>query len=200
MPIPGTMILHAGHTPVRTRFNSSNHREIAHFGPCRKRAWDPNSQRRALRVSGAAEPAEATIGAWRAVSLRPGMGGRQCRKRRLGPVDADRLAASRKQFTRGVQLMCAIRVTRPLRSPRIRQWPRDVDLPLSNSVIMPHLLPRDRPVRAVTERRARLKPFGAEAQRHHRIMDGRPAHGLARIVATHLDGVRAVEDTLIGPV
>ena len=96
--------------------------------------------------------------------------------------------------------MRAIRVTRPLRSPGIGQRPGDVDLPLGDSVVMPHLLPGDRPVRAVTERRAGLEPLGSEAQRHHRVMDGRSAHRLARIVAAHLDRVRAVEDALIGPV
>ena len=194
------MIMHAGRASVRSRFDSPDHREIAHLGPGRQRARNPNSQRRALGVCGAAEPAEAAIGAWRAFSLRPGMRGRQRRKRRLGPVDADRLAAFRKQFAGRVQLMRAIGITRPLRSPRIGQWPGDVDLPLGDSVITPHLLPGDRPVRAVTERRARLEPFGPEAQRHHRVMDGRPAHRFARILATHLDRVRAVEDALIGPV
>ena len=194
------MIVHACYTSVRSRFDPTDHREVAHLRSRGERARNPNSKRRALRVGRAAEPAEPAIHARGALSLRSGMRGRQRRKRRLGPVDADRFAAFRKQFAGGIQLMRAIGVTRSLRSPGIGQRPGDVDLPLGNSVIAPHLLPGDRPIRAVAERRARLEPLGSEAQRHHRVMDGRSAYRLARIVAAHLDRVWAVEDALVGPV
>ncbi len=185
---------------LRSRLDPPDHREVAHFGAGGERARNPDREGRSLRVGGAAEPAEAAIGAGRAFSLRPGVRRGQRRERRLGPFDADRLAALGQQFARVVQLMRAIGIARPFRAPGIGQRPGDVDLPLGLPVIMPHLLPGDRPIRAVAERRARLEPFGPEAQRHHRVMDGRSAHRLARILAAHLDRVRAVDDALIGPV
>ena len=190
------MIMHAGDPPVGIDLDPADHREVADLGAGRDRARDPGDQRALLGVGRAAGDAEAAIDA----GMRQPARRRQRRQRRLGPVDAHRLAASASAQRRGVQLVRAIGIARTLRPPGIVDRPGDLQRLLDLGVVVPHLAPIERPVRAVAEQAARLEPFRAEAQRHHGEMHGAAADRLAAVVAAQLQRVVAVDDALVGPV
>ena len=96
--------------------------------------------------------------------------------------------------------MRPVRIAATLRPPRIIHRSGNFQRVFDLGVIVPHLAPIERPVRAIAELRARLEPFRTEAQRHHGEMHGRTAHRFAGIVGAHLDRIVAVDDPLIGPV
>ena len=106
----------------------------------------------------------------------------------------------RQNQSRGVELMRTVRITRPLRTPRIVHRPGDLQGLLDLRVIGPHFAPIERPIGAIAELGARLEPFRPEAQRHHGKMHGRAADRFAGIIGAELDRIFAVRDAFVGPV
>ena len=80
----------------------------------------------------------------------------------------------------------AVRIARPLRPPGIIDRAGNFQRLFDLGVIVPHLAPIERPVRAIAELAARLEPFRPKAQRHHGEMHGRAADRFAAIVGAEL--------------
>jgi len=180
----------------RIEFDARNHRQIADLGPGVEGARQPCHQHALLGVGRAADHAKAAIDARMGAAARRRQGGERGRR----PGEAQRLGAARQDETRGVDLVGAIGIAPARRAPGIAHRPRDLQRVLDLGVVAPHLRRRDRPVDAVAEPRARLEPFRAKAQRHHREMHGAAADPLAAVVAAEFERIVAAADPRVGPV
>src|ERR1700761_1244984 len=118
----------------------ADHGEVADFRAGGEGTRYPGYQRALLGVGRAAEHAETAIDARRRQVARRRHGG----ERRFGPLHTKRFAALRERDRRGIELVRAIRITRPFRTPRIGDRPRNLQGLFDFRVVAPHLAPIDR--------------------------------------------------------
>ena len=189
-------IKHASRAIAIVDFDLGDHGKVADLGAGGECARDPRDEGALLGVRRAASHAETAIDARRRHPARRRHGG----ERRLGPLHAQRLAASRQSKRGGIEFVRAIGIARPRRPPRIGNWSGNFQRLFGFGVVAPHFAPIERPIGAIAENGARLEPLRPEAQRNHREMHGRAAHRLAAVVAAELQRVVAVDDAIVCPV
>ena len=110
------------------------------------------------------------------------------------------LGPARQQLGRAVDRMGPQRITRAFWAPGVTDRSGDRERFFRMPVPIPHFSPVERPIHPIAQLRTRLKPFGAEAQRHHGEMHGGAAHGLAAVLAAHHQRVGAFRDAVVVPV
>src|SRR5947209_6485112 len=121
-PLAFAMVFEARDAAVLPDLDAANHRQIADLGPGLDGPRDPGDERALLGIRRTAEFAEPAIDARMGLAARGGNSG----KRRHSPLNAEGFAAARQDEPGRIDLMLAVGITPPLRTPRIIHWPGDL--------------------------------------------------------------------------